>query len=67
MVTNHKNTARRRLDLASAALTLIGLISAALAYWLITADHVNALILVPSIVAVTIGATHLIKREAPRE
>jgi hypothetical protein len=46
---------------------LIGLIFGAVAYWLITAEHVNALVIVPSIVATTIGVTHLIKREAPRE
>ncbi len=67
MVTNHKTTARRRLDLASAALTAIGLIFGVVAYWLITAEHANALVLVPSIIALTIGATHLIKREAPRD
>lgn len=67
MVTNHKNTARLRLDFASAALLLIGLIFGAVAYWLVTAERVNVLVIVPSIVAVTIGATHLIKRQAPRE
>jgi hypothetical protein len=37
-----------------------------LAYWLITVRDVNALVLVPSIVAITTGASHIAKREAPR-
>lgn len=56
-----------RLDLPSVALTLIGLIFGAIAYWLINAGGVNTLVIVPSIIAATIGITHLIKREAPRE
>lgn len=67
MTTNHRNMARHRVDLPSVMLTLIGLIFGAVAYWLITAEGVNALVIVPSIVALTIGITHLIKREAPRD
>ena len=76
MITNHRSPARpphpqhlgrRRLDFPSLFLALIGLIFGAVAYCLITVDHVNALVIVPSIVAVTLGLTHLIKREAPRE
>lgn len=67
MTNHHRNMARRRVDLSSAILTLIGLIFGAVAYWLIVAEHFNALVIVPSIVAVTIGLTHLLKREAPRE
>lgn len=66
MTTNHRNTARYRLDLASAVLTLIGLVFGAVAYWLIDAESANALVIIPSVVAFTIGITHLKKREAPR-
>lgn len=66
MTTNHRNTARRRLDLPSMGLALIGLIFGAIAYWLISAESANALVIVPSVVAFTIGITHLTKREAPR-
>jgi hypothetical protein len=38
----------------------------ALAYWVIAARDANALVVVPSVVAATIGAMHLTKREAPR-
>ena len=67
MITNHRNTARPRLDLPSLALTLIGLVSGVIAYRLISDQHMTVLIIVPAVVAVTIGITHLIKREAPRE
>jgi CRISPR/Cas system-associated protein Csm6 len=66
VTTTHKHGSHRRLDLASLALVLIGVVFGALAYWLITVEHMNALVVVPSVVAITIGATNLIKREAPR-
>jgi uncharacterized membrane protein YccC len=66
-MTIHRNTARPRLDIASLVLTFIGLIFGSVAYWLITAEHVTALVIVPAVVAFTIGVTHLTKREAPRE
>ena len=60
-------TPRRRLDVPSLVLMLIGLATAVFAYRL-TADHdVSALVIVPAVVAATIGATHLVKREAPRD
>ena len=65
-MTNHRNTARPRLDIASLILTLIGLIFGSVAYWLITAQHVTPLVIVPAVVATTIGVTHLRKWEAPR-
>lgn len=58
---------RRRIDGASLALAVLGLVCAAAAYWLIVNRDVNPLILVPSIAAVTTGVTHLVKRVAPRE
>jgi hypothetical protein len=57
--------ARRRLDLASAMLTSVGVLAGVLAYWLITAHGTSPLLLIPAIVATTIGATHLVKYEAP--
>ncbi|WP_138757671.1 hypothetical protein [Modestobacter altitudinis] len=59
-------TSHRRLDVASLALLLVGLVFGVLAYWLITAHDVTPLVLIPSVVAITIGATHLTQREAPR-
>ncbi|SKG76491.1 Uncharacterised protein [Mycobacteroides abscessus subsp. bolletii] len=61
-----KPNATRRLDLPSLALTFIGIVCGFVAYWLINAEGANTLVIVPSIVAVTIGATHLINRDAPR-
>ncbi len=66
MTTTYRRASRRRLDVASLALTLIGLASGAFSYCLVTYADANALVMTPSIVAVTIGITHLIKREAPR-
>ncbi|MCU1614696.1 MAG: hypothetical protein JWO98_2236 [Frankiales bacterium] len=63
-MTTHSH---RRLDVASLALLLIGLVFGAVSYWLITVHGLSALIIVPSIVAVTIGATHITKREASRQ
>lgn len=65
MRKTHRYESRRRLDVASLTLLLVGLAFGVLSYWLITADDFNALVIVPSIVAVTIGASHLFKREAP--
>lgn len=51
----------RRLDVASLLLLVCGLTFGATAYWLIQKQGVNALVLVPSIAAATIGTTHLFK------
>lgn len=64
--THHRTVQRRRLDFAGLALLLIGIVFGAVAYVLISVSSFNALIIVPSVVAVTLGATHLIKKEAPR-
>ena len=66
MTTTDKSRSHRRLDGASLTLLLIGIVFAILAYWLITVERFNPLLIVPSIVASTLGASHLIKREAPR-
>lgn len=65
-MTTHSQHARRRLDVASLALLLLGLVSAAFAYWLVADHGQNPLILAPSIVAATVGASHITKRQAPR-
>lgn len=66
MTTTHSHRVHRRLDAASLTLLLIGLVSGAISYWLITYQGLNALIIIPSIVAVTTGAAHMTKREASR-
>ena len=57
---------QRRLDVASLLLLLVGLSSGCFSYWLVTAREVNVLVIVPSIVAATIGALHIRKQQAPR-
>ena len=57
---------RRRLDLASTTLFLLGLVFAVVSYVLITQHGANPALLVPSIIAITLGATHLTKHQAPR-
>lgn len=64
MTTLHSHQGHRRIDVAGLILLLIGLTFAVFSYWLITNHGLNALILVPSIVAATTGATHLTKHEA---
>ncbi len=66
MTTTHSHRPRRILDVASAGLLLIGLIFGGLGYWLVADHGLNALIIVPSIVAATTGAAHITKRRAPR-
>lgn len=62
----HSHRSHRRLDMASLALLLIGLAFGGLSYWLVADHGLNALIIVPSIVAAMTGASHITKREAPR-
>lgn len=58
---------RRRLDVASLALLLVGLASAVFACWLVAAHHWSALVILPAVLAVILGATHLTKMQAPRD
>ena len=58
---------QRRLDLAGLALLLVGLLSGLFSYLMIQVSGVNPLVIVPSVVAVTLGASSLVKYEAPRE
>lgn len=66
MTTTYRRASRRRLDVSSLALTLLGLASGVFSYGLVTCADANALVMAPSIVAVPIGITHVIKREARR-
>jgi len=66
VTTTHRIQSRRRLDLPSLILLLVGIISGLVAYVLIT-QGMSALVLIPSVVAATIGATQLTKLEAHRE
>ena len=66
MTTTHRILSRRRLDLFSLILLLVGIASGLVSYVLIT-QGLSALVLIPSVVAATIGATQLTKQEARRE
>lgn len=66
MTTTPRIQSRRRLDLPSLILLLVGIIAGLVAY-VLTAQGMSALGLIPSVVAATIGATKLTKYEAPRE
>lgn len=57
---------RRQIDLASVALLVLGLVFAGVSYVLITQNGANPALLVPSVIAITLGATHLTKHQAPR-
>lgn len=67
MTTTPRHEPRRKLDAVNLALLLIGVAFGALSYWLITTNGENPLILVPSVVVATLGATHLTKLELPRQ
>lgn len=66
-MTKTRGSSSRRLDVASLLLLLIGLVSAVGSCWLIGNSGFNALVIVPSIIAATVGATHLLQREASRD
>jgi len=57
---------KRSVDFASAALLAVGIASGVVAYSLTVSDDITALILVPSVVAATIGAFNITKTTAPR-
>lgn len=62
-----KPQSRLRLDVFSLVLIMIGLLFGTISYVLVTYSDTNVLVIVPSVVAVTIGAMNLVKREAPRD
>lgn len=66
MTMTHSYTSRRRLDPAGLMLLLIALACGVVSYWLVIDRGVNPLVLVPSIVAATVGASHVTKREVTR-
>lgn len=67
MAMTRSQHSRRRLDAAGLALLLIGLVFAGISHWLVTDRGLNPLIIAPSIVAATTGASHITKREASRQ
>lgn len=64
--TASNSTSRRRLDLASLLLLLVGLGVGGFAYVLITEHGYDPLVMVPSVVAATVGASNIFVREAAR-
>lgn len=66
MTHSHHRHYRRRLDVASLALLLVGIVFGTIAYWLIVDRDLNPLALAPAVIAVTLGASHLVKHEADR-
>lgn len=66
MTMTHSHHSRRRLDLASLLLLLVGIGAGVFAYWLVADQGFTPLVIVPAIVAATVGASHLVKREAIR-
>ena len=66
MTTTQRELPQRKLDAASLALTLLGLICGVFGYLLIEAKDYSALLLTPSVIAVTVGVMNITKLEAPR-
>lgn len=64
-MTNERGPSRRRLDVPSLLLLSSGVVFGLLSYWLVVEHDVNSLVIVPSIVVATVGATHITKLEAP--
>jgi hypothetical protein len=58
---------RRRLDLASLFLLVIGVACGVISYWLVTSQGINVLVIIPSVVVTTFAALHITKREALRQ
>lgn len=58
---------RRRLSVSSLLLVLTGIVCALLARHLILAGDLDPLLMVPAIVATTVGAANLVVRVADRE
>ncbi len=65
-MTTGSHQSHRRLDLAGLALLALGLVFGVIAYWLVVERDFNPLVMVPSVVAATTGATHITKRDASR-
>ena len=57
---------KRKLDLSSLALFLLGCATGIYAYVLTQTTEANALVLVPSVVTATIGALNITTTKSPR-
>lgn len=66
MTTTHRHQSHRRLDISSLILLIVSLASGLGACVLIL-HGISALVLVPSVVAATVGVMRLFKYEAPRD
>lgn len=66
MTTTHRHQSRRRLDVSSLILLLVSILSGLGAYFLIM-HGMSSLVLIPSVVAATVGAMRLFKFEVPRD
>lgn len=53
----------RRLDIASAVLLLVGTVCAILSYCLVKAEHIDPLVMIPAVIAATVGGSHLFQRK----
>lgn len=67
MTKTHNSSSHRRLDAASFVLLAIGIASGIFSYYLIDDRGLSPLVAFPSVVAVVLGAMHLVKREAIRD
>lgn len=56
---------RKRLDIASLLLAIVGTTAGIMSYFLIENSDVTALALIPSVVATTVGLSNLTKLEIP--
>lgn len=66
-MTTNKLQQRRRLSVASLVLAFVGIVFGVAAYLLIIHAGITPLLLIPSVIAGTVGVTHLFKKEAPRQ
>ncbi|KAB1554249.1 hypothetical protein F7232_04615 [Corynebacterium sp. 319] len=57
---------KKGLDISSIILLVIGIISGIAAYQLTLTTELNALVIVPSVVAATTGALNLVTTKGPR-
>jgi len=66
-MTRSSVRARRRLDLASLALLIVGIVFGVIAYALVRLEGSDPLIMVPAVVAATLGISNLTKRQAEHD
>lgn len=63
-MTRSGKIVRRRIDAGSALLALAGAVCLVVSYLVVQSGGSNPLILVPSVVAITLGVRHLVVKEA---